>query len=41
MFFMFYVLNTRDKFHTNRILFTLRFINLFFMLIFILQKFEI
>ena len=41
MFFIFHVLKTRDKFQTNRMLFTIRFINLFFMHIFRLKKIKI
>ena len=39
--YIFYVLNTYVKFYDNRMLFTIRFINLFFMYNFRLQKLEI
>ena len=38
---VFYILNTHVKFHANRMLFTIWFINLFFMNNFRLQKLEI
>ena len=37
----FYIFKTHVKFHVNWILFTIQFINLFFMHNFILQKLEI
>ena len=39
--YILYVLNTHAKFHANQMLFTIQFINLFFMYNFILKKIKI